>query len=770
MEKPLSNIEVLYSLDEFLWEEELLELQIGSSGDSAGDIGVSKSRLDVPRLAELFSRDGELNISHHSLLLALNSSIFGPSMLPGAVEDIGRSVRAQVESCSSPFVLVTKLLDRLRYLVAYVSTNQLMLNRDTSRISLRRQGSSVSSSSSQLEPSVISCEMRLCLNLLYAIVLVKQHETSFLDFTDSSGLHEALLEALKLFSDTTIPIRKVVLFLFKLLSLRAPDSLVHLPSNSAFIDVSSMSPAATLMHSIPFLSLPALSDFRSFVALALHQNTLKQWTAPSGVRRRPPAVDEGIEICEKHLREFVGSYRFHEAEVEVLRHNEALTNALTICTEMRRNGQMGQERKNLLKPTFASRFSIPQLAHHVIANYQLESLASRGEDESSTEDELPHLPLVHEAYQSCHCWLSSECSQDAIIEAIADAAVPLPPGSVMRLEQTAAARGSTQPGTTTTGNIYYTQPFLNDAIVVLLKLLLAACRGAADPLMSPTNHPLFDLDRDHLLAVLERADIALPRTDDSFRRRNFEIICNAISGILLLLLKQHVSESEFIQRKIVANNGCLVLLKIITSFPTETDGFFSPKFDSIFPALKANKSYALAMPARLPTTLFRSLKCLYILCKHNVSRIKKYLVHYKVAVVLKRFFACPNVALLAVAYKLFKIQMRYLGRKWKIMHIKLISCCYNATSLDMVDDWLLNDPDVADTSGPGDEVLNDSQFPPPSTEWDMTEYIETLRRINFENSSEIQSFCDKFGESRETFFGSKCVQTYSEWKRFHVGF
>jgi hypothetical protein len=156
------------------------------------------------------------------------------------------------------------------------------------------------------------------------------------------------------------------------------------------------------------------------------------------------------------------------------------------------------------------------------------------------------------------------------------------------------------------------------------------------------------------------------------------------------------------------------------------------------------------------------------LCKHNVSRIKKYLVHYKVAVVLKRFFACPNVALLAIAYKLFKIQMRFLGRKWKVMHIKLISCCYNATSLELMDDWLTNDPDVADMAGPVDDLLNDSLLPPTTSDWDINEYLEALRKINFENSSEIQSFCDKFGEERDYFFGCKSVRTYKDWLRFTI--
>jgi hypothetical protein len=116
--------------------------------------------------------------------------------------------------------------------------------------------------------------------------------------------------------------------------------------------------------------------------------------------------------------------------------------------------------------------------------------------------------------------------------------------------------------------------------------------------------------------------------------------------------------------------------------------------------------------------------------------------------------------------------MRHLGRKWKIVHIKLLSCCYNATSLDVVDDWLVNDPDVADVPGPSDDILNDSILSPRTNirpPLDVNEYLEAVGKINFEKMEEIDLFCKKFNESIDTFFGPKCINNYHDWLRYTLG-
>jgi len=158
------------------------------------------------------------------------------------------------------------------------------------------------------------------------------------------------------------------------------------------------------------------------------------------------------------------------------------------------------------------------------------------------------------------------------------------------------------------------------------------------------------------------------------------------------------------------------------------------------------------------------MKTLYALTKNNPARIKKFLVHYKLAVILKRFFRCPNLAVQKIAYKLFKKQIRYLGKKWKFLHTKLISNCFAMTPTEILDDWLVNDPPdgAAVPTDPVDDILNDSVIPPPNhpEPEDYAEYIHALGTLNFENVKEIEEFQKKFPYYDEFFFGYKNYRDY----------
>ena len=724
----------------------------------------------------------------YSLLMALQHIAFGRSSIPATLPEFADRIREGMRTLYAAGMLVPTLVARLQRLVVYVSTSQMTLHRDTSTQSLLRKSSSGLLGGSY-EVSQISGEMRICLNLLHLCVILHQHESTFVESLESTKLHLTLLSALKLHADSTMPVRKVILLLFKLLQLHASDSDIYLPSNSTSLDAApatpdatSGSPMVTLVNSIPFLSVPALSDFRSFVALGLHQHSLINWTPPSGgPMPRPAAIDEAIDLIDGYLTRFMETYRFHAAELDFMKHSEFLTNVLALHAKLVVSGQIPKcTRSNLLRVPRSSRFSIAEVARNMIANYHLVRGSREPEVESSADESsagegspkgsssLPYLPLVHEAYQSCHSWMTDESNQDEVIEAIAEAAVVPPP----TLEGPQDTMGEEDVECGTLLDKIYPFPHLREAIVTLLKILLSSCRGSIDPLASPTNHPSFDLDRDHLLTLLDSKPVLVSK--EAGIRRNFEIISSAISGILLLLLKLHKSQSSAIQQTIVANNGCLVLLKIITSYPAD-EGTVGSHMDSVFPFLKDNASWNLAVPARLPTTLFRSLKALYVVCKHSPSRIKKFLVHYKLAVVLKRFFALPNVAILKVAYQLFKIQIRYLNRKWRLMHIKLISCCYHATSLDPVDDWLVHDPDLQTNdnsmTATGEDVLNDSVCSETGDGqiFDPEEYARALSLINFEREDEVAAFCAKFKCDRSEFFG-KGITNYRHWLEIGIGY
>ena len=770
MRRAAADAEVIYLLDEFLWEEELIELSVARRclASLSTVVGSSGEHVLFDWIMNALPTSSDRTDSF-TLLMALHcvsiGELDGSRHVMEAVQGMGLK-RFGTDKHRS---LLLKVSSQLSGLISFLVSNQIGLVRDTSRMSLLRQVSTVSSTSSQFEPSILSTKIRICLNILYLTVIVNQHEDWLQETIEQAKLHENMISLLRLHSDNLVPVRKIVLFIFKLLSLFGSDSDIHLPSNTpGLCEASTASPLSTLLGFVPLLSVPKLSDFRAFVALTIHTGNLMDWTGPDGVRPRPAAIEEGIALCEEHMRGFIESYRFHEAEIELLRTDPSLLPAFKLYLELERQGKLGRVRTNLLRPPgkMRERFSLPELAKHMISNYQISCPSNFSIDSSSeeSESEIPNLPLVHEAYQSCHSWLAVPSGrEDALIEAIAEAAVPAPflPAALLPDDPEPVRKNLD----------VYTPQILQEMLVILLKLLLSSCRGAMDPILSPTNHPSFDLDRDHLLAVLERFEIGTPPTTprESSMRVNFEIISCAVTGILVLLLKLHEKESDLIQRTIVANNGCLVLLKLITSYPNEPN---SNSYTCIFPELRDNKSWNLAVPARLPTSLFRSLKCLYILCRSNVPRIKKYLIHYKVAVVLKRFFAIPNVGILKIAYKLFKIQMRFLPKKWKILHIKLLSCCYNATDLDLLDDWIVNDPELGPADGPTEDLLNDSHIPqasPVVPTLDEGEYAEALRRVNFDKRDEIEVFCKKYGENPETFFGSKSIKTYQDWFLLTLG-
>jgi hypothetical protein len=758
MPSEVPAVELVYHFDEFLWEEELTELSIASKcHESLVESLASTDPLVVAKWILGAIPASSDRTDSYSLLMALASIILDQLHAGRYTTEWGRNVKEHWSKLRDLHIpLFEKLSAQLALLIGFVTTNQVSLVRDASRISLSRQHATVTSTSSQYEPSVLSSKIRICLNMLYFIVIASQHEPWLQPAISSSRLHETLRAAVVAHVDNVIPIRKVILFIFKLLSFFGRDSDLFLPSNTPGLAGSAnSSPLAVLLHFVPLLKLPKLSDFRSFVALGVHVNSLVNWTSPDGIRPRPAAVDEAIGIALNQIRSFIESYDFHEAEIELIRTDPSLLTTFQLYVEMQADGKVGKLRSNLLRPkTKTNRFSMPELVKHMIANYQVTSAGG----DSSSECES-----VQEAFQSCQSWLGQEAGEEALIEAIAEAAVPLP-----------------FPDNTEKGfcadtvidcsklNDIYTPQVLQECLVILLKLFLSSCRGAVDPILSPTNQPSFDLDRDHLLTVLERFDLISPPSTprDSCLRRNFEIICCAVTGILLLLLRVLPDRSELVQRTIVSNNGCLVLLKLITSYPNDP----APQI-SIFPDLRDNKSWTLAVPGRLPTALFRSLKSLYVLCKHNVPRIKKYLIHYKVAVVLKRFFAYPNVGILKIAYKLFKIQIRFLGKKWKVLHIRLLSCCSNATPLDPIDDWILNDPEVADVQGLSDDILNDSHMPatPEKIPFCEESYLDAMRKINFERKEEIEAFCRHFDEPEERFFGSKSLTSYNDWLAFTLG-
>jgi hypothetical protein len=505
-----------------------------------------------------------------------------------------------------------------------------------------------------------------------------------------------------------------------------------------------------VLQSFP-LTIPRLKDFRSLVTLSYHQKSLIE----SPISPRPFAIVEAIDIIDRYILSFVKTYQFHELEIEYMKSNlDFMGRTFRVFL---RNNLSKNIRKNLFKPPQESRFSISEFAKHMIGNYKIHSaeMDVNNSTSNASSSEASFVPLINTSLASVQQWYG-DGNANELIEAIAEAAIPEPPvvGEVRSHESDYSEDMLTE-----FDQIFHSKELLKDFIVTALKILLTACRGITSD--SPMSHGTLDLDREHLVIMLEKFDcLRVPDLIEN-RLKNFEIINSTICGIFQIILSKNISFAESI---FIANNGCLVLLKLITNAPEDGMEIIKSNRTSIFPFINSSISYHNGIPNPSATALFRAMKCLYSICRKNPGRIKKYLIHYKLGVILKRFFKVPNYSIQKISYKLLKIQMRYLNKKWKMMHIKLASNCFAITQTNVIDDWLTNDPDVLPINPlPEDpeDILNDSitehKIPIHRTKNiinDLMDYSDSLMSLDFTDDGEIYKFCKKFNESN-FFCGSK---------------
>ena len=730
----MSVATVLYSLDDFLWAEEIVELSISRE----------LSATSVPDLATVLSKlasDPE-RWNAYTLLSNLNDAVFDffrSNEFSQSRLNVTRDVLVKLVRGG----LVPILTTHVGRLMEYEYQNRLV--RDISR------ASSDSSESGNhmlgLESSVVSGEYRICLNILFLSLIIEPRDWN----DDLNQLLILLMSALRKPSHI-LPVRKTVLVVLELLRIGSNipnSSLMPSPNNPSLLGSNdeTPSPQILLLNTFP-LSLPSLSDFRSLVALSLHQKSLIDSPIES------VALDEGIALIDKYIAEFMSTYDFHNLEIDFMRNAPEMTRTFRAFIRAEKR----EKRTQLKRMNSADPNRISEFAKHLVGNYQVRNrfVEDSATSASETDEATSVLPLVNEIYASCKNWIGTEGNDDELIEAIANAAIP-DNHHVECLDD--------ENGSWSTPIQLPPRDHLREFIINLLKILLSSCRGSSQS-SSPSNLVTFDIDRDHLLAVLERFEVSPDFSD--WKRKNFEIISSSICGIFQILFSSTFSNQSFMESIFVANNGCLVLLKLITSAPEDGIDIVNPssptgKSSILGPAPKVPDSFTLGRSSTLSTSLFRAMQTLYLLTRHSPSRIKKFLVHYKLAVILKRFFRCPNISIQKIAYKLFKKQIRYLGKKWKVLHTRLISNCYAVTPTEVIDDWLINDPPEHGGSSPSEDVLNDSLMAsPPSMnlENDYSEYIFALSNLNFENPREIEEFQQRFGGNDEFFFGYKNYRDY----------
>lgn len=173
--------------------------------------------------------------------------------------------------------------------------------------------------------------------------------------------------------------------------------------------------------------------------------------------------------------------------------------------------------------------------------------------------------------------------------------------------------------------------------------------------------------------------------------RHRDLLFRAVSSLLLLLFKHlrlnHVYQFEFAADRFVAANGIVLLLKY---FNQNLDAFLimadhtvpsSELFHFLAswrrgPGCEDVDASAPVHPIshrNFPTVL-SLLRLLQKVCKGKGLR-QSAVVLYKGPAILKRLLAVPSAPLHFYALKLFKEQVRFLGRNWRKSNMRILSEC-----------------------------------------------------------------------------------------------
>lgn len=241
-------------------------------------------------------------------------------------------------------------------------------------------------------------------------------------------------------------------------------------------------------------------------------------------------------------------------------------------------------------------------------------------------------------------------------------------------------------------------PRLTELFVLLLRLLLTSCSNVE-------NYPgVIDMARERMATsivddgpcgpdcpqLLSQYEKNMP-TEAVEAHRHREIMAAAVSGIILILLKQaRKSASEqfsTLAQLITDANGALVVLKFLNQ---DLSAAMEPRdVPPVLPCVGKPGVWIASWPA---CATLRLVEVLYLLCKDSPERVRRYLIHYKAPFILKRLHRIENQQVQTLVLKLLKKQIRYLPRKWKQANMKAISAIYSVVPTTPLEDWLLNEP------------------------------------------------------------------------------
>jgi hypothetical protein len=278
-------------------------------------------------------------------------------------------------------------------------------------------------------------------------------------------------------------------------------------------------------------------------------------------------------------------------------------------------------------------------------------------------------------------------------------------------------------------------PNLGKIVSILLKILYSVIVGSnVDVKMSNSDF--------NLLSMEERRSFI----QDALKERSKSVLCKVVSGILLMLLKifkvHHVLEFEHFCMILVEQNCQLIFLKLLVSwFPSPAtllkmgqenmensipgEGWLKHKDESVLLdfftysqkenvlsdlpiVLEGTKTLSDDSSSSETSTLLSEgrkasfssfystcnlLKILQKITKRKYCRLL-HLIQLKTCNILKRIILVNNRNLQYEALKLLKSQIPFLGKKWRMQNMNVISTMYRILPSQLLDDTLSVDLEI----------------------------------------------------------------------------
>lgn len=795
--KPLTDEEILYCFDEFLYHGELRDFVKAQHSFEriSTSLGTDDFAALIPPCLEVLEFSNQF-IRNDTLLCLMYISL-GCTLCDLHSEEVVAEMRrhAAVLSRHDSLPMFVRLLD---FLLGY----------DAERM--------------PVEDGMLEREFRLIFNCIYIQLLFNEHDEGFIQSLElgqgrlGASLVSLLFEATKMSADNDkIPIKKVILLLLRVLQClldvpdrvlypmpNPPDPVAAIGPSSADVGATSPTTAAGLAaasgsagltvagamqaaHQQAPMKRPRLREFRAFTALHLYEKSMRQRYSSTGF---PAAVEEGLEIINRYADEFMTTYSFHPSEVTFMQQSGFLQDAYARYMYLRSQGLTALERpKDAPEPHLPDTTGLHQTEEQPerwAVGAVTGSLGRLDEDPRSQElrttDARPPTRVGSGgSATSSTCDSESESgefvegasstsgsesgtalgppsssssspsniaaadsdsdasgSQDGTASDTSDATVvdlregaaqgrggatdsrklpevsdrsTRPDPSAGRAAGSGVARArSEDDGWITDGQenlrdrspaavfrrLYLAIfPRLTETVVLLLRLLLTSCSNVE-------NYPgVIDMARErHATSICDEVippcEKAMP-SEAVAAHRHREIMAAAVSGVVLILLKQarrSVSEQfSSLAQLITDSNGALVVLKFLNQDLTAA---MEPRdTPPVLPCLRGRRQpLSTWVPSWPACATLRLVEVLYLLCKDSPERVRKYLIHYKAPFILKRLHRIENQQVQTLVLKLLKKQVRYLPRKWKQANMKAISAIYSLVPMSPLEDWLLNEP------------------------------------------------------------------------------